>query len=144
MISFSGDNISDCLATIISALPRLLHLGLMSCDLTKHFFQHHRIKFSNALQTRAVQSINFSYNKLGSVGVELLLRCLKPSSVTDLDLTATIQTCTTNHLAKHLVNYVEQPSCVLQNVVLSKCHLTQVYCTLSLIKFHEFPVFKEQ
>ncbi len=140
-----GDNISDCLPTIISALPRLLHLGLVSCDLTKNFLQHHRIKLSNALQARAVQSINLSYNKLGSVGVEHLLRCLKPSSITDLDLTGTIQpgstnhldltgpiqtcfakqTCTRNHLAKHLVSYVQHPGCVLQNVVLAKCHLTQ-------------------
>ncbi len=119
-----GDNTTDCVSTIISELPRLLHIGLVSCDLTKNFFQQYRIKFSNALRAHSLRSIDMSYNNLGSTGVELLLKSLKPSSITDLNLTGTIQGYTANHLAKHLVNYVQQGECVLQNVSLVKCHLT--------------------
>lgn len=46
-----------------------------------------------------------SYNHLGSTGAELLLKCLKVSMVTDLNLTATVQSYHINHMTKHLTAY---------------------------------------
>ena len=53
-----------------------------------------------------MHSVDVSYNQLSSTGVELLLKSLKVSTVTDLDLTGTVQNFNINHLTKHLLSYV--------------------------------------
>ena len=45
-----GDGCTSTLATVISKLPQLTMIGLSACDITKNFFQQHRIVLSDALQ----------------------------------------------------------------------------------------------
>ena len=49
-----GDGCASTLATIVSKLPQLTHIGLSSCDITKNFFQQHRIALSDALQGKYI------------------------------------------------------------------------------------------
>ena len=60
----------------------------------------------------SVAHVDLSRNALGSTGVELLLKCVKPSAMLTLDLTACVSSYAINHLAKHLLRYVQQVSIV--------------------------------
>jgi len=65
-----------------------------------------------------LSQIDLSYNPLGSVGIELFLKCANPSVVTDLDLTATVTDHRSALVYKHLYNYATQvPLYALQNNV---------------------------
>ena len=52
-----GDGCTSTLATVISKLPQLTHIGLTSCDITKNFFQQHRIALSEALHGKTFINI---------------------------------------------------------------------------------------
>ena len=59
-----GDGCTSTLATIVSKLPQLTHIGLSSCDITKNFFQQHRIALSDALQGKNIcQNKDWVFNE---------------------------------------------------------------------------------
>ncbi len=80
-----------------------------------------------------IQSIDISYNKLGSTGAELFLKCLKPTSVTDLEMTATVQSYSVNHLTKHLVSYCQQ---VREKLLFAVVFIVVILSLLLLLYVH--------
>ena len=67
-----------------------------------------------------MRDLDVSYNTLGCVGVELLLMCLKPETLTSLDLTATVAMSTANTICKHVAKYLVQ-------VLNSKVYALNIY-----------------
>ena len=62
---------------------------------------------------RSLQRIDVSHNLLSSTGVELLLMCVKVSSLYSLKLTGVINMFPSNHLDKHLETFLLKVSFML-------------------------------
>ena len=60
------------------------------------------------LTESSLRELDVSFNKLGCLGVEQLLRCLRADVITSLNLTATIATHVANTLTRHLHVYLTQ------------------------------------
>ncbi|XP_072013622.1 tonsoku-like protein [Amphiura filiformis] len=125
--------LSDACALYVSSLvkhcPLLAKLGLQSCDLSMKFFQLHRRALTEAFQGATnLHTIQVSHNALGSTGVELLLKCLSANAIVSLDLSCVIPTAVGNNLAKHMASYLGQSDCVLKELLLSGCHLSDEDC----------------
>ncbi|XP_052249902.1 tonsoku-like protein isoform X2 [Dreissena polymorpha] len=111
------------LAGLISCLPRLHTLVLASCCITVAFFQHNRLQFTEALHKSSLQHLDMSYNQLGCVGIELLLKCQYPTKLLSLDLSATLCDHRSSQMYRHLYNYATQDECAIEELRLRSCHL---------------------
>ncbi|XP_052815390.1 tonsoku-like protein [Mya arenaria] len=110
-------------AGLIRALPILHTLALSSCGLTAGFFHTNRITLTEALHGSKIQALDVSYNRLGCVGLELFLTCLKPTTVTSLDLSAIIDDQRSSQVYRHLYNYATEDGCALQSLTMCDCNL---------------------
>ena len=80
----------------------------------------------------SLRELDVSFNKLGSLGVELLLRSVRCDVITSLNLRSTIATPTANTIARHLHAYLTKVRCdVMISVRKFRKHLRRVriYCT---------------
>ncbi|XP_067651878.1 tonsoku-like protein isoform X2 [Haliotis asinina] len=119
-----GDNSTSCLATLLSCLPSLTDLTLSACQLTAKFFSQNRLVLADAMQASNLQKLDISKNRLGSLGLEQLLKCLNHQRMTTLDLSETHAGTSVSHLTLHLQQYLTQDGCILEDLHLSACHLT--------------------
>lgn len=72
-------------------------------------FYENRLVVVLLLSGSRLEQIDVSYNHLGCVGVELLLKCLNHSRVTSLDLSATLtESRSSAQVYRHLYNYAVQ------------------------------------
>ncbi|XP_064599134.1 tonsoku-like protein [Liolophura sinensis] len=120
-----GDGCAQFLVSLIKQLPLLERLGLISCQLSKNLFQNHRVLLADVLKASPLTKLEVSHNHLGPTGVELLLKCLLPTRLTEIGLRATVSSSTANHISKYLENYTAQTGCVLERLDISDCHFTR-------------------
>ncbi|ESO83101.1 hypothetical protein LOTGIDRAFT_169742 [Lottia gigantea] len=119
-----GDSCIPSLASLISSLPSLSILNLSSCLLTSNCFQHHRIILANSLIASNLQELNVSYNKFGTLGVELLLKCLNNQKLRVLKLSHIQQGSSSSQLSLHLQQFISQSGCSLEELDISACNLS--------------------
>ncbi|XP_071086168.1 tonsoku-like protein [Haliotis cracherodii] len=119
-----GDNSTNYLATLLSCLPSLTDLSVSACQLTAKFFSQHRLALADAMQASNLQKLDVSHNRLGSLGLEQLLKCLNHRRMTTLNLSETHAGTSVSHLTLHLQQYLTQDGCILEDLHLSACHFT--------------------
>ncbi|KAK3589305.1 hypothetical protein CHS0354_026959 [Potamilus streckersoni] len=118
-----GDSCITSLSCLIENLPELSHLGIAACDLSMKLFQQHRIFLTQALHKSPLQELDVSYNKFGSIGIELLLKCLDHKKMTVLDLSSTSTGSSQPQICMHLHRYLSQHGCALRKLDISDLHL---------------------
>ncbi|XP_050398300.1 tonsoku-like protein [Patella vulgata] len=119
-----GDNCITSLSCLISSLPSLSSLYISSCQLTTQCFQQHRILLANSLTASNVRLLDVSCNKFGTLGVELLIKCLNSQKITSLNMADTQSGTNSSHLSLHLQHYFTQVGCSLEELNISGCNLS--------------------
>ncbi|XP_041376407.1 tonsoku-like protein isoform X2 [Gigantopelta aegis] len=119
-----GDSSMESFVRMVANLPSLTSIALSSCRLTVKLFSQHRVALSQALRASKLTSLDVSYNKLGSLGLELLLKCLNPTTISTLNLCEIHTGSNISHLSLHLQQYITQEGCHLEDLNLSGNHLS--------------------
>ncbi|KAK7498759.1 hypothetical protein BaRGS_00009851, partial [Batillaria attramentaria] len=114
-----GSGFASSLCEILTTLPSLVFLSLSACELTPKLFQHSGLALTTMLRGHGLQELDISYNHLEALGVELLLRSLRSSQVTRLNLGHTMVNC--NHLTALLQPFLSLRGAVLQTLCMDNC-----------------------
>ncbi|XP_039255412.2 tonsoku-like protein [Styela clava] len=119
-----GDSCLENLATLIKSVTSLKQLSMSRCRFTNKLFENNYLAFKAAMQGHMLLStLDVSHNQIGSVGVELLLKSLPHSTLTDLNISGTCDAANNLLLMRHVINYLKQEGCNLQVLHLAANHL---------------------
>ncbi|XP_037747752.1 tonsoku-like protein isoform X1 [Chelonia mydas] len=119
-----GDGSSQALACLVQACPILTTLRLQACGFTGAFLQHHRLLLADGLKGAVhLKTLAVSHNALGSTGLELLLRSLPCTTLSQLEI-GSVAARLEEPLMDPVVRYLMQEGCALTHLTVSGNHLS--------------------